>query len=87
MSKSMIFGQHADVTCGLPPFAAVPGTGLLSSVATPLAEARGGLATARPWSRGLGLSAMPQVKKYQHMTRIAANGGDVSGSHPAWDPV
>jgi hypothetical protein len=24
---------------------------------------------------------------YQEMTRIAANGGDHSGSHPAWDPV
>lgn len=25
--------------------------------------------------------------KYQNMTRIAAAGGNVSGSHPAWDPV
>jgi hypothetical protein len=24
---------------------------------------------------------------YQEMARIAANGGDHSGSHPAWDPV
>ena len=24
---------------------------------------------------------------YQEMTRIAATGGDHSGSHPAWDPV
>jgi hypothetical protein len=24
---------------------------------------------------------------YQEMARIAANGGDQSGSHPAWDPV
>jgi hypothetical protein len=26
-------------------------------------------------------------KKYQEMARIAATGGDQSGSHPAWDPV
>jgi len=25
--------------------------------------------------------------KYQNMTRIAAAGGNASGSHPAWDPV
>jgi hypothetical protein len=24
---------------------------------------------------------------YQEMARIAAGGGDHSGSHPAWDPV
>jgi hypothetical protein len=24
---------------------------------------------------------------YQEMARIAATGGDHSGSHPAWDPV
>ncbi len=27
-------------------------------------------------------------KKYQHATRVAANGGSTTGSHPAsWDPV
>jgi hypothetical protein len=27
-------------------------------------------------------------KKYQHATRVAANGGNATGSHPAsWDPV
>ncbi|MDX6392818.1 MAG: hypothetical protein QOJ73_3881 [Streptosporangiaceae bacterium] len=27
-------------------------------------------------------------KKYQHGARVAANGGNATGSHPAsWDPV
>jgi len=26
-------------------------------------------------------------KNYMEMARIAAGGGDQSGSHPAWDPV
>jgi hypothetical protein len=26
-------------------------------------------------------------KEYQHTTRVAAFGGNASGSHPAWDPV
>jgi hypothetical protein len=33
--------------------------------------------------------AVQQVtrKQNQEMARIAATGGDQSGSHPAWDPV
>lgn len=87
MNKIMIFGQPASTPCGLRPFAAAPGTDLLSSVVAPLAQACGELSVVRPWSHELGLAAIPQVTKYQHMTRIAVNGGDVSGSHPDWDPV
>jgi hypothetical protein len=87
VNTSMIFGQPASAPCGLRPFAAAPGTGLLSSVVAPLAQARGELSAVRPWSHEVKLTTTPQVTKYQHMTRIAANGGDVSGSHPDWDPV
>ncbi len=87
MNNSMKFGQPASAPCGLRPFAAAPGTRLLSSAVAPLARARGELSIVRPWSHDLGLATIPQGTKYQHMTRIAVNGGDVSGSHPAWDPV
>ena len=85
MKSSMILGQLAGDKRGSRSFAAARGTSLPGGLAVSLA----GLAVTRPWPHELGLAATPQVtcKKYQHMTRIAANGGDVSGSHPAWDPV
>jgi len=47
---------------------------------------------ARPRPKRLGLMKIStqQVHNsttYQEMARIAATGGDHSGSHPAWDPV
>jgi hypothetical protein len=62
----------------------------------------GALATPRPLAaRGTlmpgmretfsltSVSAQPDTrKKYQHGARVAANGGNATGSHPAsWDPV
>jgi hypothetical protein len=87
VNNSMKFGQPASAPRGLRLFAAAPGTCPLSGAVASLTAARGELSVVRPWSHELGLAAIPQVTKYQHMTRIAANGGDVSGSHPDWDPV
>jgi TPP-dependent pyruvate/acetoin dehydrogenase alpha subunit len=45
---------------------------------------------ARPMLRNTAEAVPQQVtcEMYQHKARIAAaNGGDTSGSHPAWDPV
>jgi hypothetical protein len=44
---------------------------------------------ARPKPHEAAQITVQQVigEKYQNMTRVTANGGDQSGSHPAWDPV
>ena len=54
-----------------------------------LAQHRGALAAAKlsvpRATMAVGTPITPT--KYNHMTRIAAAGGSVSGSPPAWDPV
>jgi hypothetical protein len=89
VKNSMIFGQPAGEPRGLRPFAAAPGTSLRGGLVGSLAGTSGDLILARPRPHELKLSVMPQVTctNYNSMPRIAANGGDVSGSHPAWDPV
>jgi hypothetical protein len=43
---------------------------------------------ARPETAGrVAPHKQPVSFSYQNMTRIAAASGNVSGSHPAWDPV
>ena len=86
MKNSMILGQAAGEPRGSRPFAAAPGTSLRGALVGSLA---GDLAVARPWLHESGPSITPQLtcKKYNNMPRIAANDGDESGSHPAWDPV
>jgi hypothetical protein len=54
-----------------------------------LANPSGVFAGPRPKLHNPTQVGVQQVtsKKYQEMARIAATGGDQSGSHPAWDPV
>jgi len=51
--------------------------------------ASGVFAGPRPKRHDQTKIALQQIHSttYQEMARIAANGGDHSGSHPAWDPV
>jgi hypothetical protein len=65
------------------------GTGLPAGVPVSLTSAGGAFVVARPKLLGRTAAASGQVtcEMYQHKTRIAANGGDRSGPHPAWDPV
>jgi len=65
------------------------------SLLTPPVPDRSVFAAVRP-SQGIhGTTAAKQqikpqpiaLRTYENMTRIAAAGGSVSGSHPAWDPV
>jgi hypothetical protein len=64
------------------------GTCLLGIAPTPTRES-GVFAAAHRVApeRVLPTRHQPTSHKYQNMTRIAAAGGSVSGSHPAWDPV
>jgi hypothetical protein len=61
---------------------------LLSNVPTLLVR-RGGVFTGAVTAaeRGTPSKHQPTSCNYQNMTRIAAAGGNVSGSHPPWDPV
>jgi len=54
-----------------------------------LTGASGVFAGRRPKPYDPTKGAVQQVtsKNNQEMARIAATGGDQSGSHPAWDPV
>jgi hypothetical protein len=65
------------------------GTGLPAGVPVSLTSAGGAFVPARPKVFGpiaVGTGHLT-CEMYQHKTRIAANGGDRSGPHPAWDPV
>jgi hypothetical protein len=66
------------------------GTSLPVGVQAPLGTAGAAFTAARPKLRDTAAASAQQVtcEMYQHNARIAAaNGGDTSGSHPAWDPV
>ena len=88
MNNSVLL-QAAGEPRDWPLSAAASGTSLPASIPVPLTSAGGVFAAARPRLPDWARSATQQVtsKKYQEMARIAANGGDDSGSHPAWDPV
>ncbi len=64
------------------------GTGLPVRGAVSLTGA-GGAFAPRPKLHARTTASVQQAtcEMYQNKTRIAANGGDTSGSHPAWDPV
>jgi len=69
--------------------AAALGTSLPVGVWGPLGTGAA-FTAARPMLLDPAGAATQQVtcEMYQHKARIAAaNGGDTSGSHPAWDPV
>jgi hypothetical protein len=68
--------------------AILKGTGLPAGVLVP-ASAGDVFTAARPKPHEAAQITVQQIigEKYQNMTRVAANGGDQSGSHPAWDPV
>jgi hypothetical protein len=61
----------------------------LSGAPTPLVHDSGVFAVAHRTAKAMAVPSQPQLtsQKYLNMTRIAAAGGNVSGSHPAWDPV
>ena len=89
LNNSVLLAQAAVQRCAWQPAVILQGTGL--PVGTPVpASASGAFARPRPKRHGLTKISTQQVHNsttYQEMARIAATGGDHSGSHPAWDPV
>jgi hypothetical protein len=88
LSNSVLLAQAAGQRCAGPSAAILPGTGL--PVGTPVpASASGVFAGPRLKRHDQAKITSQQITSmtYQEMARIAANGGDQSGSHPAWDPV
>jgi hypothetical protein len=88
LSNSVLLSQAAGQRCVWPLAASAQGTRMSADVPVP-ASASGVFAGPRPKAYDPMKAAVQQItsKKYQEMARIAADGGDQSGSHPAWDPV
>jgi hypothetical protein len=88
LSNSVLLAQAADQRCAWQPAAILQGTGLPGGVFAPT-DASGVFARPRPKRHDQTKISLQQIHSttYQEMARIAANGGDHSGSHPAWDPV
>ncbi len=88
MSNSVLLAQAAGQRCAGQPAAILQGTGLPVGVFAP-ADASDVFARPRPKPHDQSKIFLLQINSttYQEMARIAANGGDHSGSHPAWDPV
>jgi hypothetical protein len=88
LSNSVLLSQAAGQRCAWPLAASAQGTRLSADGPLP-ASASGVFAGLRPKRHDQAKTALQQIHSttYQEMTRIAANGGDHSGSHPAWDPV
>ena len=86
MSNSVLLAQAADQRCAWSLAASTKGTSLPAGVP---ASASGVFARPRPEGHGHTKISLRQISSttYQEMARIAANGGDHSGSQPAWDPV
>ena len=89
MKYSKIPGQSASKAGVWPQVAVTRGIGLPGGAPAPGTNAGGLLAVDRRRPRVAGPVVAPQLacKKYQDMTRFAAHSGDLSGPHPAWDPV
>lgn len=89
MKKSMIPGQPAGEARTWPRSAVTRGIGLPGAIPALGTNAGGLPAAGRPRPRVAGPAVAPQLacRKYQDMTRFAAHSGDLSGPHPAWDPV
>ena len=89
LSNSVLLAQAADQRCAWSLAESTKGTGLPVGTSVP-ASASGVSARPRPKRFDHTKISTQQVDNsttYQEMTRIAATGGDHSGSHPAWDPV
>jgi len=86
LSNSVLPSQAAGQRCARPLAASAQGTRLPAGSPLP---ASGVFARPRPKRHDQTKIALQQIHgtTYQEMARIAANGGDHSGSHPAWDPV
>jgi hypothetical protein len=87
LSNSVLLAQAADQRCAWPFAASTQGTGLPVGDLVPASA--GVFARPRPKRHGQTKISLQQIHSttYQEMARIAANGGDHSGSHPVWDPV
>ena len=88
LNNSVLLAQAAVQRCVWSPAAILQGTGLPVGAFAP-ASASGVFARPRPEGHGHTKISLRQISSttYQQMARIAANGGDHSGSQPAWDPV
>jgi hypothetical protein len=89
LNNSVLLAQAAVQRCAGSPAVILQGTSV--PVGTPVpASASGVFARPRPRRLDQMKISTQQVHNsttYQEMARIAASGGDHSGSHPAWDPV
>jgi hypothetical protein len=88
LSNSLFPSQAAGYRCAWPLAASAQGTRLSADVPV-LTSGTGVFAGRRHKMYDPTKLAVQQVtsKQNQEMARIAATGGDQSGSHPAWDPV
>jgi hypothetical protein len=88
LSNSVLLAQAADQRCAWSLAESTKGTGLPVGILVP-ASASGVFARPRPEGHGQTKISLQQISSttYQQMARIAANGGDHSGSQPPWDPV
>ena len=88
LSNSVLPSQAAGQRCARPLAASAQGTRLPAGSPLP---ASGVFARPRPKKRfdqmKISTQQVHNSTTYQEMARIAANDGDQSGSHPAWDPV
>ena len=86
LNNSVLLAQAAVQRCVWSPAVILQGTGL--PVGTPVpASASGAFARPRFDQTKISTRQAHNSTTYQEMARIAATGGDHSGSHPAWDPV
>jgi hypothetical protein len=89
LNNSVLLAQAAVQRCVWSPAVILQGTRV--PVGTPVpASASGVFARPQPKRFDQTKISTQQVHNsttYQEMARIAASGGDHSGSHPAWDPV
>ena len=88
MSNSLLLSQAAGHRCAWPLAASAQGTRMSADVPV-LTSATGVFAGRRRKPYDPTKLSVQQVtsQQNQEMARIAATGGDQSGSHPAWDPV
>ena len=89
LNNSELLAQAAVQRCVWSPAVILQGTGL--PVGTPV-PASASEVSVRPRPKRfdhtkISTQQVHNSTTYQEMTRIAATGGDHSGSHPAWDPV
>jgi len=87
MINSLLLSEAAGQRCASPVAASAQGTRMSADVQ--VLTGAGVFAGPRPKPYHPTQVAVQQVasKQNQEMARIAATGGDQSGSHPAWDPV